>query len=242
MPTRKAPAYDLQPGRIIGGKYEVLGKLGSGWEGEVYRVLERETGIHRAAKLFFEERNPRNRTLRAYAQKLHRLRDCPIVIQYVTPEVVTIRRQKLSVLVSEYIEGPLLSDFVLAQRGQRLTPFQAVHLLHALAVGMEFMHNAGEYHGDLHWNNIIVQRFGLRFDLKLLDLHMRGGPRPFNIMSDVIDLVMVFHEVLGGRDWYAKHPQPVKDILCGLKHTLIRRKYRTAGQLRQYLEEMDWGA
>lgn len=232
--------YDLQAGRVIAGKYEVLGKLGAGWEGEVYRVVERETGIHRAAKLFFEERNPRNRTLRAYAQKLHRLRECPMVIQYVTPETVQIRGRKLFVLVSEYVEGPLLSDFVMASRGQRLSPFQAVHLLHAMASGMEYIHNAGEYHGDLHWDNVIVERFGLRFHLKLVDLFLRGGPRPDNILGDVVDMVKIFYDALGGRDYYSDQPPPIKAICCGLKQSLIRRKYRTAGQLRQYLEAMEW--
>ena len=49
-------SFDLQPGRVIGGKYVVDGMLGAGWEGEVYRVVETRTKIHRAAKLFFPRR------------------------------------------------------------------------------------------------------------------------------------------------------------------------------------------
>ncbi|MCH8043431.1 MAG: serine/threonine protein kinase, partial [Planctomycetes bacterium] len=39
---------------------------------------------------------------------------------------------------------------------------------------------------------------------------------------------------------YAKHPQQIKTICCGLKRSLILKKYRTAGQLREYLEMMQW--
>ena len=47
-----ARRFDLQAGRVIGGKYEVIAHIGHGWEGEVYRVVERATGAIRAAKLF----------------------------------------------------------------------------------------------------------------------------------------------------------------------------------------------
>ncbi len=233
-------SYDLAPGRTLAGKYEVVSRLGSGYEGEVYLLVEIETGIPRAAKFFFPQRNPKNKTLRDYARKMHSLKDCPILIQYVTPETVKLRGEKVSFLVSEYVEGSLLTDLLKRQRGKRLTPFQGLHLLHSLAKGMEAIHDAGDYHGDLHVENIIVERFGLRFDLKLFDLYLWSGPRPENIFTDVVDMIGIFHESLGGRKQYAQHPQAVKDICCGLKHSLIRKKYRTAGQLRQYLEQVDW--
>lgn len=74
--------FNLEPGRTLAGKYEVVSKLGEGWEGEVYLVEELGTGIARAAKLFFPQRNPNDRTARFYARKLHKLRQCPILIQY----------------------------------------------------------------------------------------------------------------------------------------------------------------
>jgi len=77
-------SFDLKPGRPLARKYEILSRLGAGWEGEVYRIREKNTGIERAAKLFFPHRNIRNRTAKNYARKLHKLRDCPIVIHYHT--------------------------------------------------------------------------------------------------------------------------------------------------------------
>jgi hypothetical protein len=46
--------------------------------------------------------------------------------------------------------------------------------------------------------------------------------------------------VLGGKRRYAGQPPEVKQICCGLKRTLITRKFRTAGQLRERLERIVW--
>ena len=120
--------FNLNPGRIIAGKYEVLYKLGSGWEGEVYKIVESATGIECAAKLFYPKRNVRNKSAINYAKKLHELRDCPMVIQYHTQEKITWRRMPVTVLISEFIEGRLLSEHLMGLRGQRLSPFRATHL------------------------------------------------------------------------------------------------------------------
>ena len=50
--------FRFKPGDDIADKYEVIRLLGAGWEGEVYLVNERRTGIARTAKLFFPKRNP----------------------------------------------------------------------------------------------------------------------------------------------------------------------------------------
>ena len=41
----KVKRFDFPPGRIVAGKYEVGPQLGSGYEGEVYAIVERATGI-----------------------------------------------------------------------------------------------------------------------------------------------------------------------------------------------------
>jgi serine/threonine protein kinase len=233
-------SFNLQPGRILARKYEVLEILGSGWEGEVYLIREIATDIERTAKIFFPDRNVKDKNVLFYAKKLHKLHHCPVTIQYSTQETITFKGSAVIMLISEYVEGELLSKFIERQPGKRLQPFQALHLLHALAKGMECIHMQGDYHGDLHTDNIILQRYGLNFDLKLVDMINFGTQKKEYIHRDTVHLIHIFYEALGGAKHYAKQPPEIKAICCGLKRSLILKKFKNATQLRQYIETMQW--
>jgi len=233
-------SFDLKPGRILARKYEVVALLGRGWEGEVYKIREKNTHIERAAKLFFPQRNPRNKTAKAYARKLHKLRGCPIVIHYHTEEIVPLRRQLITVLVSEYVEGELLTSFLKRQPGGRLHATQAIHLLYALVLGLECIHRAREYHGDLHSDNIIVERYGLSFELKILDFFHWAGPKRAVLQDDICDLIRILYDALGGVRFYSKQPDEIKRICLGLKRSLILKRFPTVSHLRQHLEALRW--
>lgn len=232
--------FNLQPGRILARKYKVVSLLGAGWEGEVYLIKEIATDIERTAKIFFPQRNIKDKTVLFYAKKLHKLHHCPITIQYSSQESIIFRGTTVTMLISEYVEGELLSQFIDRQPGKRLNPFEALHLLYSLAVGMECIHSMGEYHGDLHTENVIVQKYGLKYDLKLIDMFNFGNPNRENIYQDTIDLIHIFYHSLGGQKHYNKQPAEIKAICCGLKKTLILKKFRSASQLRQYLDTMQW--
>ncbi len=236
----KITSFNFQPGRMLGGKYVFESLLGTGWEGEVYKVTEVRTGIPRAAKVFFPERNTKDRTFKMYARKLDRLRECPITIQYHSSETLRFRGLPVTCLISELVDGELLTDFVARQRGKRLFAFEALHLLHAMASGLEMIHRMGEYHGDVHSNNVLVMRKGIRFTVKLIDFFHWGAPGPSQVREDVIQLVGVLHEIVGGATWYRKQPREIKAICCGRRRGLITKRFPTAGHLREYLETFRW--
>ncbi len=240
MRSPKVQSLDLPKGFLLSKKFEIVSQLGRGWEGEVYRIQEVSTGIERAAKIFFPQRNVNNQAAKFYARKLHKLRNCSILMKYLFQDQIRFKGHSLTYLISDYVEGETLEDFLMRQRGRRLHPFQAIHLLHCLASGIQEIHHMREYHGDLHTGNIMIQRYGLNFHLKLIDLFHMGKATPANIKYDVCDLIRVFHECIGGTRAYAAQPQVVKDICCGLKNTLILKKFKTAGQLKIYLENMEW--
>ncbi|MFO7652611.1 MAG: protein kinase [Candidatus Krumholzibacteriia bacterium] len=241
-PTRRrtGTAFALEPGSILADKYRVLDWLGTGWEGEVYRVRELLTGIERSAKLFFPRRNRQNRTVRRYARKLHKLRQCAVLIKYHTQEAVELDGQAVTMLVSDYVEGEVLSRFLARQPGRRLDLFQALNLLHALTGGLAEVHEQREYHGDLHIDNVIVRRSGLSFEPRLLDLYHREGSATEGILGDVTDLVRILYDVLGGARLYRRQPPEIKAIICGLKRSLILSRFRNARQLQRHLVTFPW--
>lgn len=243
MPSSKQTritAFDFRPGRTLAGKYEVLRQLGKGWEGEVYHIRELATGIERAAKFFYPQRNRNDQAIKFHARKLARLANCPILIQYLTHDQIRHKGQVIKFLVSELVDGVRLSEFLQQQPKKRLTVFEGLHLLHKLVTGLEQIHEVREYHGDLHSANIIVRRYGIGFEVKLIDMYRWHGTAGSNIREDVCDVIRVFYDLLGGQRTYAQHPPEVKTIICGLKRNLIMKRFRTAGQLRRHLETIEW--
>lgn len=237
---QKIDEFSLAIGRKISDRYTVIEYLGGGFEGEVYKVAENHTNKIRALKLFYPERNPKFKVSIRYAKKLDKLRESPIVMDYLSHEVIRYRGHKIACLVSEYIEGELLGHFVNKQKGKRLGVFPAIHLLYSIVQGVESIHMEGEYHGDLHVDNIIIQRFGLAFDLKIIDLHHWGDSKKDNREEDIIKIIRIFYDILGGAKSYSKLPPSIKYIICGLKRSSILEKFRTISNLRVHLETMDW--
>lgn len=231
-------SFGFHSGRLLINKYEVISLLGKGWEGEVCKVKELATGIERAAKFFFPQRDPKNTRIAWYAKKLHKLRHCDILIQYMTQENLIWRKRQVPFLVSEFVEGMLLSEFLKGRPGKKLTPFEALHLLHRLTIGLQSIHRAREYHGDLHSDNVIVQKFGLGFELKILDLYHWQHPRSENIQDDICDVIKVFYEALGGVKTYNKLPDEIKYICCGKRKNLIKQRFKTTGELRAHIESL----
>lgn len=231
---------NLKPGETLANKYEVIKQLGAGWEGEVYLTREKGTDIERTAKLFYPERNSKNLTAKRYAKKLHQLRNSNAVIQYHHQEVLEFGERKLTCLFSEFVDGELLTGFVARQPGKRLHPFQAVTLLYYLCVGVEKIHAMGEYHGDLHSDNVLVKPLGIGFEVKVFDFYHWDDTKPSMIKKDVCDLIRVFYDSLGGASRYKHISKELKGIICGLKTTLINKKFKRAGDLRRHLETLQW--
>jgi tRNA A-37 threonylcarbamoyl transferase component Bud32 len=237
---RDLDTFDLKSGRRLASKYVVNEMIGKGWEGEVYLVTEIATDIERAAKIFFPKRNIGNKALTFYAKKLNKLRECSMLIQYHTQESFRYCGETIPFLISEYVEGELLTEYINRQPGKRLHYFEALHLLNSLTAGIEEIHRRGEYHGDLHSDNVIVNRVGLEHRLKLVDLFQWGRATSAHFHDDIVAVIRIFYDALGGQKHYANMPDEVKAICCGLKRSLIVKKFRTAAKLRAHLRSIEW--
>ena len=233
--------FDFPTGRTVAGKYTIERLLGSGWEGEVYAITERTTGIRRAAKFYYPHRDPMGKAAISYARKLDALRHCPILLQYHHQEIASVKKKKVIVVISELFDGVKLSEFLSLQGEQRrLSCFEALHVLHGLVKGIAPIHARGEYHGDIHDDNIMIRRQGIGFEVKLLDFFDLGKPTRSKIHKDVLNLIQVFHTIVGGRDCYAQQPKVVKDIIRGLKDSLILERFQSAGDIQRHLEALEW--
>ena len=239
-PGKNVQRFDFQPGRTVASKYVIEEFLGGGYEGEVYAIVEKVTGVRRAAKFYYPRRDPQGKSAIAYARKLDALRHCPILLQYHHQEQAVVKRAKVTVVVSELFEGMQLSEFLENQVDGRLRPFEAMHVLYALARGIAPIHLRGEYHGDIHEGNIMIRRQGITFEVRLVDFFDLGRPTKQKIQKDVLNLVEVFHTIVGGRKYYSVQPQAVKDIIRGLKDSLILQRFHTAGDIQRQLENLTW--
>ncbi|MHC4994812.1 MAG: protein kinase domain-containing protein [Planctomycetota bacterium] len=234
--SNKIESFDLPPGRKIGKRYTVVGLIGRGAEGEVYSVEERDTGIVRAAKIYYPHRDPHKRLSVYHARKLNKLRRCPIVLQYHHSEEVMIKRRPALAMISEFCEGIPLWHWVRGRRGGRLEVFTAMHVLHQIACGLEHVHGMGEYHSDVHSENILIRPQGIGFELKLIDFYEWGRPTRAKMQQDIVDSVRVFAEIVGGRDRYAKLPDEAKQICRGMQASRILERFPTIAALRLHLE------
>jgi len=232
--------FDLLPGRKIGPQYDVVAKLGAGTEGEVYRIVESDTGIHRAAKLYYMHKDPKSRQVVWTARKLNKLRNCTVVLHYHHTQVIQIARQKVLCMISDLNEGMQLENWIGKQRGGKVQPYVALHVLYELVRGLEAIHELREYHADVHSQNILIQPMGVGFELKLIDFYNWGRNSKEKQQQDILDAIGVFSECLGGRERYQNQCDEVRYILAGLKSNHILNRFPTMNALRVHLEHFYW--
>jgi Tol biopolymer transport system component len=176
-PDKGDTRSELQPGDRI-GTFEVIGSLGAGGMGEVYRA--RDTRLQRevAVKLL-------PRALADDPQRLARFeRESRILAALNHAHIATIHSVEHAdgrhALVMELVEGPTLADRV--KRGA-LEWRDALAVARDLAEALEAAHDKGVVHRDLKPANIMFSAAGR---LKLLDFGLakdRGTHEPAGTLS-----------------------------------------------------------
>lgn len=238
--SKSESRYDFAPGKILARKYEVLSHVTSTNDGELYRLTEKATGIERTAKFFYQDQLTKNAKATMYAQKLHKLRHCKILMHYRTQETVSIAGIPVSFVVWDQISGQQLNEFVAQQKNGSLSLFEALHLLHAVASGLDAIHAMQEYHGNISAENIIVCRKGIGFQVKLINMSLEERPVNRSINEDVVKLVKIFANIVATPKHGAKIPDGVKFLYSNLKTVRANERFKNAGALKKHLETMLW--
>ena len=214
--TETAAKGQLQPGTIIGDRYEILQLLGQGGMGAVYKARDIELERLVALKLIRPDLASHPEILRRFKQEL-------ILAREVTHRnVIRIfdlgQAHGVRFITMEYVEGRDLRA-LLHEKG-KLTPEEAVPIFVQIASALEAAHHAGVVHRDLKPQNILVDPggrvyvmdFGVARSLETPGMTQTGAlmgtpeymspeqakGQKVDARSDLFSLGIIFYETLSG--------------------------------------------
>lgn len=175
-------------GAILGGRYELIRKLGAGGMGEVYEARRRDLGDRVALKLLHEDENA-DPELRARF-----LREARTLAQVASPHVVRIvdfqaNPGEVAFLAMEYLQGQNAGE-LLRLRG----PFSAREVLplaKQMFAGLAAVHTLGLVHRDIKPQNLMIVDGGpLGPILKIVDFGLAkdtaSGERPLTDHATIL--------------------------------------------------------
>ena len=176
--------------------YQVLGRLGKGGMGEVYKALQTRLGKVVAIKF-----PPKDRIGDAAAVARF-LREAKALGQMDHPNLVRALDAReidgLPLLVMEFVEGANLA--VVADRAEPLSVADACELARQTALGLAYAHRNGLVHRDLKPSNIMLNPAGV---VKILDLGLAL------LVSDQGGIETSFGAAMGTAEYMA--PEQVED-------------------------------
>jgi serine/threonine-protein kinase len=216
-PTPSHPSEEgrFPPGTILAERYRIVGLLGQGGMGEVYRANDLKLGQPVALK-FLPQATAKNQQMLA---RFHA--EARIARQVSHPNVCRVydigEADGSTFLSMEYVDGENLHS--LLRRIGRLPPDKAVEIARKLCAGLAAAHDKGVLHRDLKPANIMIDGrgqvliadFGLAALAGQLDgTNVREGTPAYmapeqlagkeaSVRSDLYALGLVLHEMFTGK-------------------------------------------
>src|ERR1039457_1318571 len=144
------------PGTLLGGRYRIIGLLGRGGMGEVYRATDLTLGQSVALKFLTEEASRNQRLLERFHGEVRvaRLVSHPNVCRvYDIGEI-----EGMPFISMEYVDGEDLAELLL--RIGRLPYDKALETARKLCAGLAAAHERGVIHRDLKPQNIMMNKRG----------------------------------------------------------------------------------
>ena len=220
----------LQPGDVLGGRYEILQLLGEGGMGAVYKAKDRELDRFVALKVIRPELAASPAILARFKQELllaHQVTHRNVIRSYDLSEADGVK-----FITMEFIEGSDLRHLLL-DRG-KFSPEEATEVIRQVCLALQAAHSVGVIHRDLKPQNIMRDNQGriLVMDFGLARSVETGGMTQTGVLvgtmeymspeqamgnkldqrSDIFALGLIFFELLTGNMPY-KADTPLASLL-----------------------------
>jgi eukaryotic-like serine/threonine-protein kinase len=210
----------LQPGVLFGGRYEIMGVLGQGGMGAVYKARDRELDRLIALKVIRPELATDPAILQRFKQEL-------ILSRNITHKnVVRIfdlgEADGIRFISMEYVDGEDLRTIL--RREGKFSPKEAIAVVEQVCRALDTAHSEGVIHRDLKPQNImrdkhgriVVMDFGLARSLGESGLTQTGAlvgtleymspeqalGSTLDQRSDIFSVGLIFFELLTGKAPY----------------------------------------
>ena len=211
------------PGTLLGGRYRIIGLIGVGGMGEVYRATDLTLGQSVALKFLPVEAASNQRLLERFHGEVR------VARQVSHPNVCRVydigQIEGMPFIAMEYVDGEDLAS--LLHRIGRLPGDKAIETARKICAGLAAAHDKGVIHRDLKPHNIMMNKRGevliMDFGLaaiadQLTGLEVRNGTPAYmapeqlrgsgvTARSDIYSLGLVIYEIFTG-----KRPYEAKSI------------------------------
>ncbi len=219
-PRTTSPTTKLQPGDIIGSRYEILELLGEGGMGAVYKASDRELNRFVALKLIRSDLASNPAILARFKQELltaHQVTHRNVIRIYDLAEADDVK-----FITMEYIEGYDLRRLLLDEG--KLPPERAVEIIRQVCLALDAAHSVGVIHRDLKPQNImcdkagriLVMDFGLARSIDSKGMTQTGAlmgtieymspeqamGKQLDARSDLFAIGLIFYELLTNKTPY----------------------------------------
>ena len=146
----------IKEGVVLGKRYEILGRVGSGGMAEVYEGKDHKLNRFVAIKVLKSD----YRTDEVFIRKF--LSEAQAAAGLMHPNVVNVydvgQDRGLYYMVMELVEGITLKDYI--EKKGKLSPKETVSISIQMVTGLQAAHNQHIVHRDIKPQNIIISKDG----------------------------------------------------------------------------------
>jgi predicted Ser/Thr protein kinase len=159
-------------GTMLGDRYRIVGLLGRGGMGEVYKAEDLRLGAMVALKFLPEQLSADGAALARFHREVRIARQ--IAHRHVCRVYDIGEAEGLHFLSMEYVRGEELSSVI--KRFGRLPQDKALDVARQLCAGLAAAHDAGILHRDLKPGNVMIDERG---DVRIMDFGLAGLAEEF---------------------------------------------------------------